>query len=156
MDINATLLVQMIVFALFVLFTMGFVWPPISKALSERQTKISDGLAAAERGQREFELAQLRASESLRDAKTKASEIVDKANRRAQSIIDEAKTKAQTEAKRQFEIGQEQLAQEVSHAREALKKQLAGLAVKGAERILEKEVDAAANSALLDNLIKEI
>ncbi len=156
MDINATLLVQMIVFALFVLFTMAYVWPPIAKALSERQEKISDGLAAAERGQRELELAQLRASESLKEAKASAQEIIDKANRRAQGIIDEAKSKAQVEAKRQFEIGQEQLAQEVNQAKDALRKQVASLAVQGAEKILGREVDEAANSSLLDNLIKQI
>lgn len=156
MDINATLLVQMITFALFVLFTMKFVWPPISTALTERQAKIADGLAASERGQRELELAQVRIGESLREAKGQASEIIDKANRRAVQIVDEAKEHARGEADRQSKIAKEQLVQEVNHAKSALKKQFASLAVLGAEKILEKEVDKAANSALLDNLIKEI
>ncbi len=135
---------------------MAYVWPPISKALEDRKNQISDGLAAAERGQKELELSQIRAQEALKDAKASAQEILEKANRRAQTIIDEAKTKAQVEAKRQFEIGQEQLTQEINQAKTKLRQQVAGLAVLGAEKILEREVDEAANNALLDNLIKEI
>lgn len=156
MDINATLLVQMITFALFVWFTMKFVWPPISQALVDRQAKIADGLAASERGQRELELAQVKVTESLREAKSQASDIIDKANRRAMQIVDEAKGQARLEAEKQSKMAKEQLQQEISQAREALKKQFSSLAVLGAEKILEREVDKAANSALLDNLIKEI
>lgn len=156
MDINATLLVQMITFALFIWFTMKFVWPPISTALDDRQAKIADGLAASERGQRELELAQVQVNESLRGAKGQAHEIIEKANRRAVQIVDEAKVHARGESDRQSKIAKEQLAQEVSQARESLKKQFSSLAVLGAEKILEREVDEAANGALLDSLIKEI
>lgn len=156
MDINATLLVQMITFALFVWFTMKFVWPPISSALEDRQQKISDGLAAAERGQREFELAQKRSVESLRDAKSQANDIIEKANRRGNQIIEEAKLQAKDEADKQYKQAQEQIAQEMNNAKEALRKQVAGLAVIGAEKILQREVDQSANSDILDKLIKEI
>lgn len=156
MDINATLLVQMFTFALFVWFTMRFVWPPLSNALEERQQKISDGLAAAERGQRELELAQKRVSESLKEAKVQAGEIIDKANRRAAQIIEEAKVQAKEEAQKQHKLAKDQLAQEINQAKDALRKQVAGLAVLGAERILQRQVDQSANSDILDNLIKEI
>ncbi len=156
MDINATLLVQMITFALFVWFTMKFVWPPISSALDDRQAKIADGLAAAERGQRELELAQARSTESLRDAKAQASAIIDKANKRSAQIVEEAKGLAREEALRIEKVAKEQIQQEVNQAKDALRKQVASLAVVGAGKILEKEIDESANSALLDKLISEI
>ncbi len=156
MDINATLLVQMITFALFVWFTMKFVWPPISTALEEREQKISDGLASAERGERELELAQKRSVESLKEAKVQASDIIDKANKRGSQIIDEAKQQAIVEADKQHKQASERLAQEINQAKDALRKQVAGLAVIGAERILGREVDQSANSDILDSLIKEI
>jgi len=155
-DINATLLVQMIVFAIFVWFTMKFVWPPLAKAMAERQDKIADGLAAAEKGQRELELAQHRVVEELKGAKSQASDIIEKANRRASQIVDEAKEQARLEASRQAKIAQEQLAQEVNNAKSALRAQFSTLAVAGAEKILEREIDDKANSALLDKLIEEI
>ena len=156
MDINATLLVQMITFALFVWFTMKFVWPPITSALEERQQKISDGLAAAERGEREYELAQMKVSESLKDAKAQANEIVEKATKRGNQIIDEARQHAKDEADRQVKQAKEQIAQEINHAKDELRKQVAGLAVIGAEKILQREVDASDNSDILDKLIKEL
>ncbi len=156
MDINATLLVQMITFGLFVWFTMKFVWPPISVALNERQQKISDGLAAAERGEREFELAQKKVSESLKEAIAQANEIIDKANRRGGQIVEEAKQHAKEEADKQLKHGKEQILQEVNHAKEALRKQVAGLAIVGAEQILQREVEQSANNDILDKLIKEI
>lgn len=156
MDINATLLVQMITFALFVWFTMKFVWPPICSALEERAKTISDGLASAERGQRELELANKRVVESLGDAKIQANEIIDKANKRGNQIIDEAKQQAKVEADKQHQQGVERLNQDINQAKEALRKQVAGLAVIGAEKILLREVDKSANSDILDSLIKEI
>lgn len=156
MEINITLVVQMLVFAAFVWFTMKFVWPPLSKAMEERQDKIADGLSAAERGRKELELAQHRVKDELKQAKAQASEIVEKANKRAAQLIEEAKQDAKVEAQKQTKIAQEQLVQEISHAKESLRKQVAQLAIAGAEKILLREVDAQANSALLDNLIEEI
>ncbi|MDI1351703.1 MAG: F0F1 ATP synthase subunit B [bacterium] len=156
MDINLTLVVQMLVFAAFVVFTMKLVWPPLAKALEERQDKIADGLSAAERGRKELELAQHRVKEELKHAKAQSVDIIDKANKRASQIIDEAKEAAKREAQIQAKIAHEQLAQQVNHAKEGLRKQVANLAITGAERILMREVDAQANSALLDNLIEEI
>lgn len=156
MDINLTLVVQMLVFAAFVLFTMKLVWPPLAKALEERQEKIADGLSAAERGRKELELAQHRVKDELKQAKAQSVEIIDKANKRAAQIIEEAKEAAKREAQNQAKLAQEQLAQQVNHAKDSLRKQVAALAISGAERILMREVDAKANSALLDNLIEEI
>lgn len=156
LDINLTLVVQMLVFAAFVLFTMKFVWPPLAKAMEERQDKIADGLSAAERGRKELELAQHRVKEELKQAKAQSAEIIDKANKRSSQIIEEAKEAAKREAQLQAKIAQEQLSQQINHAKEELRKQVSKLAIIGAERILKREVDAKANSALLDNLIEEI
>lgn len=156
MDINLTLIIQMLVFAAFVLFTMKFVWPSLAKALEERQNKIADGLAAAERGRKELELAQHRVKDDLKHAKAQATEIIEKANRRAAQLIDEAKEDAKLEAQKQAKLAHEQLQQEVNHAKDSLRKQVAQLAIFGAEKILMREIDAQANSTLLDNLIKEI
>lgn len=156
MDINFTLIVQMLVFASFVGFTMKFVWPPLAKALEERQNKIADGLSAAERGRKELELAQHRVKDELKHAKAQAAEIVEKATRRAAQLIEEARDEAKLEAQRQAKLAQEQLQQEVNRAKDSLRKRVAELAVAGAELILKKEIDASANSHLLDNLIKEI
>lgn len=146
----------MLVFAAFVLFTMKLVWPPLAKALEERQDKIADGLSAAERGRKELELAQHRVKDELKQAKVQSADIIEKANKRAAQIIEEAKDAAKHEAQMQFKQAQEQLTQQVNHAREELRKQVATLAVTGAEKILMREVDAKANAALLDNLIEEI
>lgn len=156
MDINLTLIVQMVVFAAFVLFTMKLVWPPLEKALAERQDKIADGLAAAERGRKELELAQRRITDELREAKLQSADIIDKASKRATQLIEEAKEAAKRETQVQAKIAQEQLMQQVNQAKEELRKQVGILAVAGAERILMREVDVKANSELLDNLIKEI
>lgn len=156
MEINLTLIVQMLVFAAFVLFTMKLVWPPLAKAMEERQDKIADGLAAAERGRKELELAQHRVKDELKQAKIQSVDIIDKANKRAAQIIEEAKEAAKHEAQMQVKLAQEQLLQQVNHAKDALRKQVANLAITGAEKILMREIDAKANTALLDNLIEEI
>ncbi len=151
-----TLVVQMLVFLAFVWFTMKFVWPPLSKAMEERQDKIADGLAAAERGRKELELAQHRVTDDLKHAKLQASTIIEKANRRAAQLVEEAKEEAKLEAQKQTKIAQEQLLQEINHAKDSLRKQVAQLAVAGAEKILSREIDAKTNSVLLDNLIEEL
>lgn len=156
MDLNITLIVQVLVFAAFVLFTMKFVWPPLVNALEERQEKIADGLAAAERGQRELELAQHRVIDELRQAKAQASDIIEKANRRASQIVDEAKDVARLEGQKLVKIAEGQITQELNRAKDDLRKQVASLAVAGAERILQREIDEKANQALLNSLIEEI
>ncbi|KTD53599.1 H+-transporting ATP synthase chain b [Legionella santicrucis] len=156
MEINVTLIVQMLVFAAFVLFTMKLVWPPLAKAMEERQDKIADGLASAERGRKELELAQHRVKDELKQAKIQSTDIIEKANKRAAQIIEEAKDAAKHEAQVQMKLAQEQLMQQINHAKDELRKQVASLAITGAEKILMREVDAKANTALLDNLIEEI
>lgn len=156
LDINLTLVVQMLVFFVFVLFTMKFVWPPLSKALEERQEKIADGMAAAERGRKELELAQLRAKDEMKQAKVDASDLLDKANQRSAQIIDAAKEEARQESIKLAKIAKDQISQEVNRAKDGLRKQVATLAIAGAERILQREIDKEANSALLDNLIEDL
>ncbi len=156
MSINATLLAQMVVFALLVWFTMRFVWPPLVKAMSDRQTKIADGLAAAERGQRDLELAQERCTELLREGREKAQEYVVQAQRRADEIVEEAKQAAREEGERLLEAARAQIEQERIEAREQLRHQVASLAVVGAEQILLREVDAAAHAAVLERLAAEL
>lgn len=156
MDINLTLIVQMVVFAIFVLFTMKFVWPPLQRALEERQDKIADGLAAAERGHKELELAQHRAKSDLKQAKIQANEIIDKAHRRAAQLLEEAKQDAKAETQRQAKLAKEQISQEVIHAKEVLKTQVASFVLAGAEKIIQHEIDEKKNKVLLDKLIEEI
>lgn len=146
----------MLVFMAFVWFTMKFVWPPLEKALQERQDKIADGLAAAERGQRELELAQHRIKDELKQAKANAAEIVEKANRRANQLIEEAKADAREEAQKVSKLAQEQLIQDVNHAKAQLRSRVATLAVAGAEKIIMREVDEKTSHALMDNLIEEL
>lgn len=156
MEINFTLVIQMLVFGAFVWFTMKFVWPPLAKAMEERQDKIADGLSAAERGRKELELAQHRVKDELKHAKAQAAEVIEKATKRAAQLIEEAKEEAKIEAQKQVKLAHEQLQQEVNRAKDSLRKQVADLAVAGAEIILKKEINAQANSKLLDNLIEEI
>lgn len=156
MDINVTLVIQILVFAMFVLFTMKFVWPPLVKALDERQAKIADGLAVAERGRRELDLAQHRIKDELKQAKIEATDIIEKANRRAAQIIEEAKDDARQEGYKLAKIAEDDIAQNVLRAKDALRKQVAILAMAGAEKILMREIDEQSNRALLDSLIAEI
>jgi len=152
MNLNATIIGQIIAFFLFAWFCSAFVWPPIVKALADRQKKIADGLEAASRAGKDLELAQERATELLRDAKTNASGIIDQANKRANQIIDEAKEKARDEGQRIKAGAQAEIEQQVSQAREQLRQQVASLAVAGAEKILQSSVDAKAHSDLLNKL----
>jgi F-type H+-transporting ATPase subunit b len=156
MNINLTLIAQLVSFAVFVWFTMKFVWPPIVKALEERKAKIADGLAAAERGQHEQELAEKKAAEHLHEAKQQAAEIVAKAEKRAGEIVEEAKNDARVEADRLVTGAQAEIEQETNKAREALRTKVAELAVAGAEKILRKEVDAAAHQDIVADLAKQI
>lgn len=156
MEINATLLGQMITFAIFVWFTMKYIWPHIIKAMQEREKRIADGLAAAERGQHELELAQHKATDQMRDAKIHAAEILEQANKRANQIIEEAKERAREEGERLLAMAQGDIAQEMQMAKEKLRKEVATLAIASAEKILERSVDARVQSELVDKLITEI
>lgn len=156
MSINVTLIIQMLVFGCFVWFTMKFVWPPMQKALAERQSKIAEGLAAAERGRRELELAQHRVIDELQGAKHQANEIIEKASLRAAQIIEEAKEQAKVQTEHAAKVAAEHLVQEVNRARAALHKEVGKLALIGAEKILKREIDESRNQALIDDLIEEI
>lgn len=155
MNINATLLGQAITFAILVWFTMRFVWPPIMKALEERTQRIADGLAAAERGRHELDLAAKRSAEVVREAKHQASDIIASAHRQAANIIEEAKAAAKAEGERLLAGARAQIEQEVVRAKEELRRQVARLAVAGAEKILRREVDAKAHADLLATIEEE-
>lgn len=156
MSINATLIGQAIWFFLFVWFCMKFVWPPIVKALEERKQKIADGLSAADRAERDLELAQEKASANLKEAKEKAAEIIDQANRRANQLVEEAKDQARTEGERIIAQAQSEIEQEINRAREELRTQVSQLAVQGAEKVLGKEVNRDAHKDMLDQLAAEL
>jgi len=156
MNINATLIGQAIWFALFVFFCMKFVWPPISRALDERKQKIAEGLSAADRAERDLELAQEKASANLKDAKDKASEIIEQANRRANQIVEEAKDQARTEGERLIAKAQSEIDQEINRAREELRKEVSALALSGAEKVLAREVNHDSHKQLLDELAAQL
>lgn len=156
MNINATLIGQIITFAIFVWFCMKFVWPPLLGAMQEREKKIADGLDAANRAARDLELAQEKAASQLRESKEKAAEIIEQANKRANQIIDEAKETARAEGDRLKAAAQAEIEQEVNRAKETLRKQVSELAVSGAAKILGKSVDAAAHAELLNKLAEEL
>ncbi len=156
MNLNATIIGQSIAFAVFVWFCLKYVWPPITAAMAERQKKIADGLEAADRAQRDLNLAQNKAADELREAKVKSAEIIDMANKRANQIVDEAKDKARDEGQRLIAGAQAEIEMEVQRAREVLRAQVAAIAISGAEKILEASVDQAANEELVKKLASEL
>lgn len=156
MNINATLFGQTITFILFVWFCMKFVWPPIMHALHERKTRIADGMAAAERGHHEHELAEKHAKEVLKKAKDQAAEIITHAQKRASEIVEESKTEARGEGEKLLHAAQAEIEQESNRAREDLRKAVAELAMAGASQVLMAEVDAGRHNALLDKLAAEL
>lgn len=156
MDINATLFGQMVTFILFVGFTMKFVWPPLMRIMEDRRKKIADGLAAAEKGQRDLELAQIKAREQLVEAKAEASRIIEQANQRANHIVEESKQQARLEGDRLIDLAKSQIEQEYNSARQELMQQVSIIAVAGAEKILKHEVDRKTNDRLINELISEI
>ena len=156
MNINFTLIGQTITFIVFVWFCMKFVWPPIMNALEQRKKKIADGLAAAERGAHEKELAEKRAAETLQEAKQKAQEIINQAQKRANEIVEEAKDNARGEAERIVAAANAEIDQEVNRAREQLRGQVVSLAVAGAGKVLKKELDEKANEQLLQDLVAQL
>ena len=156
MNINATLLGQAIWFAVFIWITMKYVWPPLLKAMQDRQKQIADGLAAAERGKQDLELAAKRAQDVIREAREQAQEIIAIAEKRGAQLVDEAKTTAKVEGERIVTAAKAEIDQEVSRAKEALRTQVAVLAVTGAEKILRREVDARAHADLLASVAAEL
>jgi F-type H+-transporting ATPase subunit b len=155
-SINVTLIAQSIVFLPLVWFTMKFIWPPLSTAMDERAKRIAEGLSAAERAQAELKDADARVAEEIKKARAQAAEIVDKAHAQANQIVDKAKTDALLEAARVKASAQADIDGMVGKAREALRGQVASLAVQGASKIVQREIDPAAHKALLDQLVAEI
>ena len=156
MNFNATLIGQMITFILLVAFTMKYVWPPIMQAMHDRQKRIADGLASAERGVREQELAATKAAEKLREAKQQAAEIIAQAQKRANDIVEQSKNEAREVGQRQLEAAKAEIEQEMNRARQQLRGQVATIALKAAGKILGREVDATANAQLIDQLVSQL
>ena len=156
MNLNATLAAQFVVFFVLALFTMKFVWPPLMNALDERAKKIADGLAAADRGRAEMAAAEKRVQAELAGARDEGQRRIGEADKRAAGIIDDAKKTASEEAARIIAAAKAEADQQVNKARDELRAQVATLAVKGAEHILKREVDAAAHAALLNQLKTEL
>ena len=156
MSINATLIAQLIVFLILVWFTMKFVWPPIVKALDERATKIADGLSAADKAKAELSNANKRVEEQLTSARKDATQRLADAERLAQSMVEDAKGRASDEAAKIIAAAKAEAEQESLKAREALREQVAALAVKGAEQILRREVNAGVHAELLGRLKTEL
>ncbi|MBU6459426.1 MAG: F0F1 ATP synthase subunit B [Proteobacteria bacterium] len=156
MNVNATIIGQMITFIILIWFVMKYVWTPITAAMEARSKKIADGLAAGERGQHQLELAAHRAEDVLRDAREKASEMIATAEKRGGQIVEQAKEQARVEADRLIVGAKAEIQQEISRARESLRLQVAGLVVAGAEQILRREVDAKVHAKLLSSIENEI
>jgi len=155
-SITGTLIVQMIVFLILVGFTMKFVWPPIAKALDDRAQKIADGLAAADRAKSELTAANKRVEVELGKARNESAQRLADAERRAQAIVEEAKGRATEEGSKIVAAARVEAEQQAMKAREALREQVAALAVKGAEQILRKEVNAGVHAELLNRLKTEL
>ena len=156
MNLNATLIAQTIVFFVLAWFTMKLVWPPLMKALDERASKIADGLAAAEKGKLNLATAESRAGDIEREARARAQEVIAGAEKRAAAIVEEAKLAAKTEGDRIIAGARSEVQQEATQLRDALRQQVAALAVAGAEKILRREVDTKVHEAMLSDLAQEL
>ncbi len=156
MNMNATLILQMIAMLVFVWFCMKLIWPPILQAMDERRAKIADGLAASDRAEKALSDANQEVEQQIKAARDKAGEIVDQANQRHGQILEQAKDDALGERQKQVAAGEAEITQAANQAREELRAMVASLAVLGARQILEKEVDEATHRELLDKLIAEI
>jgi F-type H+-transporting ATPase subunit b len=155
-SINMTLFGQMITFALLVYFTMKKIWPPVMQAMQDRQKKIAEGLAAAERSHHEQELAKEKAVATVKEARQQAAEVIAQAQKRANEIIEEAKGQGREEGDRQRALAKAEIEQDANRAREELRKQVASIALAGAEKVLAKEIDAKAHGAMLKSLVTDI
>ena len=156
MNINLTLIIQMIVFLLLVFFTMSFIWPPLMRAVEERQKKIAQGLAAADRGEQELQKARESADAILREARERAGQIIDQAQHRANDIMEHARAGAQQEGQRLVASAQQQIGLEATRARESLRREIGGIAVAAASKLLEREIDAGAHQELISKLAAQI
>lgn len=156
MNINLSLFAQALTFALFIWFTVKFVWPPLLRAIEQRQKQIAEGLAAAERGKQDLEQASRRTAELLGEARRQAQDVLGQAEKRAAEIIEEAKIAARVEGERLVAGAKAEIEQEISRAKESLRKQVAALAVTGAEQILKREVDAKVHADLLRSVESEL
>ncbi|MGA7985796.1 MAG: F0F1 ATP synthase subunit B [Burkholderiales bacterium] len=152
MNINLTLFTQAAAFALFIWFTVKFVWPPLLRAIENRQKQIADGLAAGEQGRRSLEISTREAEQVVQSARERAAEIISQAEKRGSQMIESARHSAREEGEREVAAAKAEIAQEVTRAREQLRDQVAQLAVAGAEKILRREVDAKAHAQLLDSI----
>jgi F-type H+-transporting ATPase subunit b len=156
MSFNLTLIAQAVSFALFIWFTVKFVWPPLLRAIETRQKQIADGLAAGEQGKKSLELSSKQAEQAIQEARARAAEIVAQAEKRGSQVVEEAKVAAKTEGDRERAAAKADIQQEAQRAREQLREQVAALAVAGAEKILRREVDAKAHAELLDGIKKQL
>lgn len=156
MNINMTLLGQMISFAIFVWFCMKYVWPPLINAMQERQKKIAEGLQEADRAAKDLELAQKKATDLLREAKEQAAQLIEHANKRANQLIEESKDQARAEGDRLKTAAQADIEQEVQRAKEVLRAQVAALSLLGAEKILQTSVNQEAHGKMLEQLASEL
>ena len=156
MNLNFTLVAQSIAFALFIWFTVRFIWPPLLAAIEERQTKIADGLAAADKGARSLEEAQLRIQTMVEEARVQARQILDQAQTRAGGIVDEARVSADQERERIIQSARADVDQQINKARDELRGQVAAIAVAGAEKILAREIDPRTHHDLLNKLAEQI
>lgn len=152
MNINFTMFAQAISFAIFIWFTARFVWPPLMRAVEERQRKIADGLAAADKGQQELVQAQSRAQVALNAAKQQSQDLLASAQKRVDEMIEQGKATAKVEGERQLAVAHASIEQEAQQARETLRGQVAALALAGAEQVLMREVDLAKHKEVLDKL----
>jgi F-type H+-transporting ATPase subunit b len=155
-NINLTLVVQMIVFATLILITMKWIWPPILNAMDERQRKIAQGLAAAEEGEQELSQARDKAEAIIREARERANQIIDHAQHRANELIEQAKGAAGAEGARILAAAQQQIELETTRAKDSLRREVAGIAVGAATKLLGREIDARAHADLLEQLAEEI
>jgi F-type H+-transporting ATPase subunit b len=155
-NINLTLIVQMVVFALLVFAVMKWVWPPILNAMEERSRKIAEGLAAADKGEQELAEARSKADAIVREARERANQIIDHAQHRATEMIEEAKGVASAEAARLVAAAQQQIQLDTARARESLRREVAGIAVRAASKLLAREIDARKHADLLDQLAAQI
>jgi len=156
MDFNATLIGQTIAMIVFVWFCMKYIWPPVMAALNQRRKEIADGIAAGEKGQRELAEARQGSEAIMREARQKAVQVVDIAHKRSSELVGEAKQVATAEGERLVQAARSEISNEQTRARDDLRRQVAALAVTGAEKLLGREVDAKAHAALLDELAAEL
>jgi len=156
MNLNATLIVQVAVLVILGWITMKYIWPPLIRAIDDRRKKIADGLAAAERGYQELQSANGEAQIIVNEAREKALKIVDQANRRSGEIVEEARSTAVAEGQRLVGDARQEAALEQARARDQLRKEVASLAVAGASRLLEREIDPKAHAELIEQLAREI